>query len=437
MKQKFGTIFFSILTIISLTVGLFFLRQEFIFSVIFFIGSLICGISAIQEYLYHKNRNILIDKTKVPDETHIKYSKSNNLTSILGYTVLIILGFYLLNIIGFDYKKFSRRDYFMLIVSGVLIFGYVWKTIKRVIQILSKKVYLLINNKGIALDGGSLMYWNEIRNEKIITRKEISDDSKYETEVKYISLFHKSKRMELKIDELDIPDYALEQYLKIYRDRFNQSNSKDTIKKSNIESQSVFENIMNIEELLSLSENELDKEIKNINALAKKYPQDLPKYCNNILDFKESNVSSIYFALSENSDSWGDFLANEFIRLFEKAKLNNDDKIYDILDEIICDYKSSYSPKVADYLYNQFKNPTDKVRLKALCYIDSWMDLENIQKSDYAVQKIVKMLKDDNWKVRWMANDILTAFKIFQKKEIEISFIDKIKAKYGNPYEIE
>jgi len=325
----------------------------------------------------------------------------------------------------------------MLIVSGVLIFGYVWKIIKEVIQILSKKVYLLINNKGIALDGGSLMHWNEIRNEKIITRKEIPDDSKYETQVKYISLFHKSKRMELKIDELDIPDYALEQYLKIYRDRFNQSNSKDTVKKSNIESQSVFENIMNIEELLSLSENELDKEIKKISALAEEYPQDLSKYCNNILDFKESNVSSIYFALSEKSDSWGDFLANEFIRLFEKAKLNNDEKIYDILDEIICDYKSSYSPKVAGYLYNQFNNPTDKIRLKALWYIDSWMDLENIQKSDYAVKKIVKMLKDDNWKVRWMANDILTTFKIFQKKEIEISFIDKIKAKFGNPYEIE
>lgn len=433
MKQKLGTLFFLIFAIIALAIGFFFVRQKIFFSVIFFVSSIICGICSFQEYIYHKNKNIPIDNTKLSDEIYIKCSRSDYLISILGYSIFIILGFYLLSLNGFDYKKFNRRDYFILLISGVLILGYTWKIIKKINQILSQKVFFLISSKGIALNGNPLMDWNEIRNEKIFTRKEIPNYSKYETEVKYLSLFYQSKRIELKIDKLDIPDYTLEQYLKIYRKRFNQSNSISTNIQSNIK---VFEDIINIDELLSLTDHEQNREIKKINSLAKEYPKDLSKYCNSISDFKESNLSSIYFALSEDSDTWGDFLANEFIRLFEKAKGSSDEKLYHILSEIICEYKASYSSKVANYLYNELNNTTDKVRLKALCYIDYWMDLENIQKSDPIIQKIIKMLKDSHWKVRWMANNILTEFNIFPKEEIVISFTDKLRGKYGNPYEI-
>ncbi|RKS97867.1 hypothetical protein [Chryseobacterium defluvii] len=430
MKQKFGTIFFSVSAIIALAIGLFFVKQELLFSVIFFISSFICGVSAYQEHLYHKNKKTLVEKTKIPNEISVGFSKLDNCISILGCSIFIILGFYFLNLTGFEYKKFSRQDYFILLIAGALIVGYAWKIIKKIIQISSNKAGLFISNRGIALHGNSLMNWNEIRNEKVITREERTDGSRYKTEVKYLSLFHQSKGIELKIDDLDIADYTLEQYLKIYRERFNQTIDNSSEK----ETRSVFESIINIDALLSLSEKELDNEIKKINSLAEKYPQDLAKYCETIVDFKESNLNTIYFALSENSDIWGDFLASEFIRLFEKAKISKDQEIYHVMDEIICD---SYFPKVTTYLYNELNNTYDRIRLKALWYMDSWMDFENIQKNDHMVQKIVKMLKDNHWKIRWMANNVLTNFNIFQKEEIEISFIDKLKGKVGNPYEID
>lgn len=437
MKQKFGTLFFSVSAIIALVIGLFCIKKEFYFSLMFLILFLICGISAYGEYLYHKSKKTLIEKTKLPNEISASASKADNIISILNYSIFIVLGFYFLDLVGSDYKKFSRQDYFILLIAGILILGYTWKAIKQIIKLLSKKIYIRINNNGVTLHDSPLMSWNNIRNEKVITRKEISDYSKYETEMKYLSLFYKSKRIELKIDELDVPDYLLEQYLKIYRECFNQTNNMHIDNTSEKETGSVFENIINIDALLSLNKKELDKEIKKINVLAEKHPQDLTAYCEGVTDFKEGNLSSIYFALSENSNIWGDFLANEFIRLFEKAKKSSDKEIYDTMDDIICDYKASYSSKVSNYLYNELSSTTDKFRLKALLNIDLWMDFENIQKSDYIVQKIVKMLKDNHWKIRWVANNVLTNFNIFQKEEIEISFIDKIRGKIGNPYEIE
>lgn len=437
MKQKFGTIFFSVSAGIALVIGLLFIKQETLLSVIFFISSIICGVSAYQEYLYHKNKKTPVDKSKLPSEIFIEISKLDSCISVLGNFIFIILGFYFVSLMGSDYTEFNRQDYFILLFAGALIFGYAWKIIKKIIQMSSQKATLFISNKGIALQGNSLMNWNEIRNEKVITRKENSDDSKYETEMKYLSLFHKSKRIELKIDDLNIADYTLEQYLKIYRERFNQTNNMHIDNTTEKETGSVFESIINIDALLSLSEKELDKEIKKINYLAEKHPQDLAVYCEGVTDFKESNLNSIYFALSENSNIWGDFLASELIRLFEKAKKSGDKEIYNIMDEIICDYKASYSSKVSNYLYNELSSTTDRFRLKALLNIDLWMDVENIHKSDYIVQKIVKMLKDDHWKIRWVANYVLTNFHIFQKEEIEISYIDKIRGKFGNPYEME
>lgn len=82
-------------------------------------------------------------------------------------------------------------------------------------------------------------------------------------------------------------------------------------------------------------------------------------------------------------------------------------------------------------------NNDDKIRIKALTFIDSWLDEEDFSKGNIIIQKMQKMTKDNNWKIRWCANDILSSYNIFTDDEIAIPFQDKLNAKLNNQYEID
>ncbi|MBB4805183.1 hypothetical protein HNP38_000455 [Chryseobacterium defluvii] len=437
MKLSSGTLFFVIISLLSLGIAVYFFisKGDLLFSSIFFIGFILCLFFSYQEYVYTKNKDIPVNEKEVPAETNIKYSLSESITNILLYIILIVFGIFLCSLIGFKYEQYDRSDYLSIAVGLFLIIGSITKVIK-IIRKISLPSVLAISNQGITLNSTQKMMWNDIKDEKIITRMEYSD-SKYKSEVKYLTLYHKSKKVELKLEVLNIADYTLEQYLKIYRNRFNQHHKISTSDNSEEKPASAFENIMNIDALFALPEKEFETEIKNIGDIAEKNTRELTGYCEHVLDFENTNLRTIYFALSENSDVWGDFLSGEFIRLFEKAKTTNDKEIYSVLDEITCEYDRRYSPRVANYLYNELNSSKDTAKSKALWYISSWMDGTNLQKSDPIVQKIVKMLKDDHWKIRWMAHDILTSLGIFKEEEIAISSMDKLKGKTGNPYEID
>jgi uncharacterized protein (UPF0147 family) len=136
---------------------------------------------------------------------------------------------------------------------------------------------------------------------------------------------------------------------------------------------------------------------------------------------------------------WKEFLANEFIRLFAIAKKSNDSKtIFKVLDEILYDSEpSSASRKVINHIYQELSNNDDKIRLKALTFIDSWLDEEDLSKGNIIIQKMQRMTKDHNWKIRWCANDILSSYNIFTDDEIAIPFQDKLNAKLNDQYEID
>ncbi|MDO3426664.1 hypothetical protein QWT87_17425 [Chryseobacterium sp. APV1] len=437
IKQKFGTALFCILTIICLIVAIFFSKQDLFFTIIPSLGSLICALCAVSENIYHKNRNVFMDDNSLLSEANINYSKLSLAISVIGYLVFIILGMYFIKLAGLDYTKYKRGDYFMIGISAFFIISYSIKIIK-VIKKYSAKNILIISNNGIQLNH-EYMIWSNIKNEKILIKKEVTEYSKYETEVKYLSLYHKNKKIEFKIDNLDTPDYFIEQYLKLYKNRFLKPNFGSSFKKMPEKDFSAFESIPKIDDLFSLDEKELQKNLDNIGVLAKNNPDELKSYCESITNFEETNLDSIYYALSENAEDWKDFLDNEFIRLFEITKKSPaSNSIFTILDEILYELEPSQSPrKIIDYLYKELSNKNDKIRLKALNLINAWLEEEDISRSNIIIQKILTMTKDNNWKIRWCTHDILSSYNIFSDDEIAISFVDKLKAKVNNQYEID
>lgn len=439
MKEKLEISSISILGIAATTIGFYLLQKGPLFAILFFIGAIICGIMVFNQYSYLKNKNALVDAKSLPSETIIKYSTSETIITLLGYSIFIIIGIFLLSMVpGFDFTKYKKTDFSLLVLASFFIISYGYKTFKLFKKLSSSDV-LNISNNVIILDSIVKMDWNDIQNEKIIVKKEYSSNSKYKVDTKYLSLFHQNKKIEKKIEGLDVADYTLEQYLKIYRNRYQQNNGRSAPSIS--EEENVFQNIMPLSELLSLDQKETDRKVEHINLLAEKNPESLLKYCQQVVDFEETNVRTIYFALSEKSHHWESFLYEEFTRLFELAKTSNiSNDIFDVLEEISDDgdeENDQLSEKVLDYLYNQLENSNDNIRGKAIWFISLWMFNDgDLQKNNPIVQRVHKLLKDDHWKVRWIANKTLSSFDIFSEEEIKIPFKDKLRGRLGNPYEI-
>lgn len=437
VKQKLGLLLFSFLTVISAGLSVYFFEKEIIFSIGFAVVSVICILCAYSEFLYEKNKKIIIDEETFPKEIIINYSTLSQSVQLLGYLIFIIGGIYFISLVGFDYKKYEGFEYVMIAIAFYLIITYLYKIV-RVLKKSSEKDVLIICNDGIVLNSEKML-WNHIKNEKIIKKQEYVEHSKYKVDVQYLSLMHQNKNIDFKIDELDHQDYLIEQYLKVFRERFQKTNFRHENLQKEEKETFIFENILKINDLFLLSEKERGENLENISLLAQNNPSELKKYCESILDFTDTNLDSIYYALSEKGNYFEDFLANEFIRLFEAAKKSKDSKeVFNILDEIYHDGESSSaSKKVTDYLYQELSNIEDRIRLKALNFINLWLNEEDISKGNTIIQKMKMMIKDRNWKIRWCANNILSSYNIFQKDEIAISFQDKLNAKFNNQYEID
>ncbi|WP_404986415.1 hypothetical protein ACI513_04800 [Chryseobacterium sp. M5] len=437
IKQKYGTLLFSFLTVISAVLSVYFFEKEFLFSLSFAIGSIICALCAYTEYLYQKEKDFQIEKSDFSTEMVINYSNLSLAISFLGYLIFIIVGIYFISLVGTDYQNYKGFEYVMIAIASYFIVVYLFKIIK-LLKKVSQKDILIINNQGIILNSEKML-WSNIKDERLIKKQEHREHSKYEVDVQYLTLNYKNQKVEFQIDDLDQQDYKIEKCLKFFRSKFQKSDFRNPENQEIKTDISIFENILKFNDLFSLSEKELQKNLEDIRFQAKKHPSELKAYCESFTKFEETNLDSIYYALSEDTDMWKEFLANEFIRLFEIAKKSNDSKtIFKILDEILYDSEpSSASRKVIDYLYQELSDNDDKIRLKALTFIDSWLDEGDFSKGNIIIQKMQKMTKDNNWKIRWCANDILSSYNIFTDDEIAIPFQDKLNAKLNNQYEID
>ncbi|GAB0157308.1 hypothetical protein CHRYSEOSP005_25810 [Chryseobacterium sp. Alg-005] len=221
MKVKFGIVFYMISEVITLYLGIYFLKISILFSIIFFVAAIAILLFMYKQYLSHKTMDIPINENTVPEEIQIKYSVSLKMINISFYLILIIIGVFMLTLLY--YKKKFDNIFGTISALALLAFPFIMviKDIKK-----TSSVVISINNEGIQLNKNPRIKWSEIQHEKIITKhvKDSISHHQYSSEVNYLYFYHKNEKIEVEIDDLNVTDYNLSQYLIIYRDRFNEEN---------------------------------------------------------------------------------------------------------------------------------------------------------------------------------------------------------------------
>lgn len=217
--MKFGIIFYVILGILAITIGIYFLQYNFIISIIFFIGAFNV-VFIHKEYNTHKHDKIEYEEDTVSDEFVIKYSRSGRIIAISTYSIFVMVGIlFLLSII--------IKPNFASIFVLILLIGFAGYFIVKIILEIKKisKVMISINKKGIQIKDNPRYPWNEIQLEKITSKHLVSRESKhdYKPEINYLYFFHNNNKVEIKIDDFDISNYQLAQVLKIFRSKSNHS----------------------------------------------------------------------------------------------------------------------------------------------------------------------------------------------------------------------
>ena len=218
--MKFGIIFYAILGILALFIGIYLLQHFILLSIIFFIGAFINVVFIHKEYSLHKNDKIEYNENSIPDEVIVKYSRSGRIIAIATYSMFVILGLFFLSGLKL---KFNETVLVVLIILLGFIGYFIFKIISQVRKI--SEIMISINGKGIQIKNNARYLWNEIQLEKIIVKRLVSRESKhdYKPEINYLYFFHNDEKIEINIDDLDITDYQLSQVLKIFRARFNNS----------------------------------------------------------------------------------------------------------------------------------------------------------------------------------------------------------------------
>jgi len=85
-------------------------------------------------------------------------------------------------------------------------------------------IAIKINRKGIQIFRRLLIKWEDIESEKIISRIFSSRESihDFKSTVNYLQFYSKDEKIEIEIDNLDVTDYELSNYLTTYRKKFDE-----------------------------------------------------------------------------------------------------------------------------------------------------------------------------------------------------------------------
>lgn len=219
--MKFGIIFYTILGILSLLIGIYLLQYVFPLSIIFFIGAFINGVFIHKEYNAHKSDKIEYDENTLPDQVVVKYSRSGRIIAISMYSIFVILGIFFLSCI---IVKFNFITILALILLAAFTIYFIIKIVLEVKKL--SHIVISITGKGIQIKNNPQYLWKDIQLEKIIVKRLVSRESKhdYRPEVNYLYFFHNDEKIEINIDDFDITDYQLSQVLKICRTRYTRLN---------------------------------------------------------------------------------------------------------------------------------------------------------------------------------------------------------------------
>lgn len=197
---------------------------------------------------------------------------------------------------------------------------------------------------------------------------------------------------------------------------------------------------MNILEKMDLSEDPSDfyvlddenqqLQINEILDFANNNFATLKDYCNNVKPSQFINLNIIYIALATQPEKWGDFLFDEFKRMFELAKTKKETfKYLECLDFPFNFENRHYQfiDNIIRFLGTQLDSPIDAVRYEALFFLDIWIEEEEFFTYKNIIEQMAKKQNDKNWKIRNLTFGIFTGRPLLPNVEFKLNFMDKLR----------
>lgn len=198
------------------------------------------------------------------------------------------------------------------------------------------------------------------------------------------------------------------------------------------------------EKFLELTPEERGVLLNEILTFGNNNRNELINYCYNIEPTQFCNLEVIYEALAKDPDNWGDFIFEEFKRIFKQAKQSKNPFTYTSCLDIGIYFENKNKPfvdKIITFLTGELDSSIDDFRHRALWFLSDWIDDEYSYKYKKTIDKMSELINDPNWKIRYITNLVIIERPFASNYHLTLSFWDKVRGKYtlffSNPFEIE
>lgn len=152
-----------------------------------------------------------------------------------------------------------------------------------------------------------------------------------------------------------------------------------------------------------------------------------------------SGIGVLYEALSTQPKRWSNFFREEYERAFTAAETATDARdTLDSLQEIsmVKADELTTADQVIRLLESYLPHQRVAIRYKAVTYLGDWLSSDKARKYTEVVQAIKTCLRDESWRVRYVAkltlqdaNQLPTDFKL--------SLLDRLRAKFLDINDVE
>ena len=140
----------------------------------------------------------------------------------------------------------------------------------------------------------------------------------------------------------------------------------------------------------------------------------------------------------KNIERFGIFFINEFRRGFENANRNQNPDF--VLGALLAlgpvNFKDSkIRHRILRILFENINNSKNEITHYSINFLNRWFEDTDYLEFKNELNKTMKNLNHQNWKIRYMAFLFLTKFDA-KLKGVRIGLLDKIQGKIGDPYSI-
>ncbi len=194
---------------------------------------------------------------------------------------------------------------------------------------------------------------------------------------------------------------------------------------------------------LDLSKAEQEKLLDDILLFANSNKTELINFCHRTEPGQFCTLELVYEALAKDTETWGDFIYDEFKRIIEGAKTSADPFLYtSCLDVGFCfgNKNAPYAQRIISLLAGELDSPLDGLRHRVLWFLSDWVAEGNELKHASIIEKMADKIRDPNWKIRYLAYILLKERQLPSGYKLKLGFWDMFRAKstilFSSPFEI-